>query len=160
MTYEEYLALTEPSAAILVAMNAEIGAVIRAEIAERRYKRKLITIQKRNGKAILREFRKAVRKEIEPFKRKVRAAWRGMKRRCTSPNTRSWKSYGGRGIQFNFLCFDQFFAEVGIPPTLTHSIDRINGDGHYQPGNVRWATPEEQLLNRRPRKRTACSAKA
>ena len=56
MTYEEYLALTEPSAAILVAMNAEIGAVIRAEIAERRYKRKLITIQKRNGKAILREF--------------------------------------------------------------------------------------------------------
>jgi hypothetical protein len=71
------------------------------------------------------------------------------KYRCINPLHHAWESYGGRGIKFLFDSFDQFFAELGRRPDgLT--LDRINNDGHYEPGNVRWATPKEQAANRRP----------
>jgi hypothetical protein len=71
--------------------------------------------------------------------------------RCTNPNNRKWKDYGGRGIRFLFDNFQQFLAEVGRRPSKQHSLDRYpNNDGHYEPGNVRWATRHEQSTNRRP----------
>lgn len=87
-------------------------------------------------------------------------AWSHMKDRCTNPNSQAWKDYGGRGIR---VCekwinsFEEFFACVGPRPSPKHSIDRWpNNDGHYEPGNVRWATKKEQLANRRTyRKRAA-----
>lgn len=72
------------------------------------------------------------------------------KRRCTDPHIIGYKDYGGRGVEFRFDSFGQFFAEVGHRPKGM-SIDRINNDGHYEPGNVRWATRSEQRLNQRPR---------
>jgi hypothetical protein len=73
--------------------------------------------------------------------------------RCTNSNDAAWKNYGGRGIEFRFTSFNQFFAELGPKPTPRHTLDRINNDGHYEPGNVRWATRKQQALNQRKRRR-------
>lgn len=70
------------------------------------------------------------------------------KNRCTNPNADNYKFYGGRGIEFRFDSFEQFYALLGERPDGT-TLDRIENDGHYEPGNVRWATPKDQANNRR-----------
>jgi hypothetical protein len=78
--------------------------------------------------------------------------WVGIKERCFNPKKRGFHVYGGRGIticdawKHDFLAF---FAYVGPRPSRSHSIDRKNVNGHYEPGNVRWATKKEQALNTR-----------
>ena len=76
-------------------------------------------------------------------------AYRSAKQRCTNPNDASWKHYGARGIKFLFTSFEQWFAELGPRPTPQHSVDRENVNGPYGPGNIRWATPQVQALNKR-----------
>jgi hypothetical protein len=71
------------------------------------------------------------------------------KSRCNNPNLPEYQYYGGRGIEFRFSSFPEFLESIGPRPSRRHSIDRINNDGHYEPGNVRWATQIEQLRNRR-----------
>jgi hypothetical protein len=72
------------------------------------------------------------------------------KYRCNNSKLAGWKHYGGRGIKFLFTSYEQFLAEVGRRPSPQHSLDRYpNNDGHYEPGNVRWATRREQLRNTR-----------
>ena len=70
------------------------------------------------------------------------------KSRCTNPNVKSWTDYGGRGIEFRFTSFEQFFAHIGPRPTPKHSVDRIENNGNYEVGNVRWATRSEQEKNK------------
>jgi hypothetical protein len=76
--------------------------------------------------------------------------FRGAMNRCSNPKIKNYAEYGGRGIKFLFTSFEQFLAEVGPKPSPRHSIDRINNDGNYEPGNIRWATRQEQIANRRP----------
>jgi hypothetical protein len=73
-----------------------------------------------------------------------------MVRRCTNPASDDWVRYGGRGITVcnRWLRFDNFFADMGPCPDNL-SLDRINNDGNYAPGNCRWTTFEQQMLNRR-----------
>ena len=78
-----------------------------------------------------------------------RTAYYNARARCNNRNTKYWKDYGGRGIQFLFTSFEQFFAEIGPRPTPQHSLDREDNDGNYAPGNVRWATKSEQQKNQR-----------
>jgi hypothetical protein len=80
--------------------------------------------------------------------------WAHMKSRCLSPSSHAYADYGGRGItvyQPWIGSFEAFLAYMGPKPTPEHSIDRIDNDGNYEPGNVRWATAFEQIHNRRPR---------
>ena len=80
--------------------------------------------------------------------------WSGMMTRCYNPRCRSFKDYGGRGIAVCERWHDvRLFVEdierlIGPKPT-ERSLDRINNEGHYKPGNVRWATAVEQGNNRR-----------
>ena len=86
--------------------------------------------------------------------------WKSMRQRCTNPNSRNFKNYGGRGIRVcdEWDSFDSFYDHVSQLPYFGEkgrSIDRINNDGNYEPGNVRWATTVEQEHNKR-RKVTKC----
>lgn len=80
-------------------------------------------------------------------------SWTHMIGRCENPKDKDYHHYGGRGIS---VCprwrhsFSAFLADVGPKPTPRHSIDRINNDGNYEPGNVQWATRSQQMRNRRP----------
>jgi hypothetical protein len=83
---------------------------------------------------------------------KLHARWLGMLARCCNPKHKAYPRYGGRGIQ---VCqrwresFVAFVEDMGFPPTEKHTLDRINNDGHYEPGNVRWATNKENCQNTR-----------
>lgn len=67
--------------------------------------------------------------------------------RCRNSRAIKYKWYGGRGIEFRYNDFVQFFEDVGLKPTTRHSLDRIDVDGHYEPGNVKWSTQKEQMRN-------------
>lgn len=78
-----------------------------------------------------------------------------MKMRCYNPENPKYPNYGGRGIN---VCdrwlnsFENFLEDMGEKPSEEYSIDRINNDGNYEPGNFRWATPVEQANNQRPKR--------
>lgn len=76
--------------------------------------------------------------------------WANMKSRCGNPLNPEYKNYGGRGITFcdRWKLFDNFLEDMGDKPANT-SIDRIDNDGNYEPHNCRWATLDQQLMNRR-----------
>jgi hypothetical protein len=83
------------------------------------------------------------------------STWNDMKQRCINPKHKAYNNYGGRGIK---VCdrwlesFENFLQDMGDRP-LGHSIDRINNDGNYESFNCRWATPIQQIKNRRPLKK-------
>jgi len=74
-----------------------------------------------------------------------------MKQRCGNPNAAGYANYGGRGIQVcdEWKKFKAFYRDMGDPPTIGHTIDRIDNDAGYFNGNCRWADAETQSSNRR-----------
>lgn len=80
------------------------------------------------------------------------AAWKRARNRCNNPRNRAYKDYGGRGIKFLFPDFAAWLAELGLRPSPELTVGRINNNGNYESGNVRWETDLEQNRNRRPLK--------
>ena len=82
-------------------------------------------------------------------------AWKGMINRCENPRSRNYDRWGGRGIK---ICpqwrnsFARFFRDMGAKPSPLLSLDRIDNNGNYEPGNCRWATAKQQANNQRKRK--------
>lgn len=76
--------------------------------------------------------------------------WGGMLNRCTNSNDPKYRYYGGRGIKVceRWLKFENFLSDMGFPPDDL-SLDRIDTDGDYRKENCRWATKQEQAINRR-----------
>ncbi len=77
--------------------------------------------------------------------------WRAMRSRCENERCAAFSRYGGAGITVDarWKEFAQFLADVGPAPSPKHSLDRIDNKRGYTPDNVRWATPKEQMQNRR-----------
>ncbi len=77
-------------------------------------------------------------------------SWASMLDRCTNPNAANWNRYGGRGIKIvdAWQDFAVFLADVGERPE-GKTLDRIDNNGNYEPGNCRWATVQENNQNRK-----------
>lgn len=90
-------------------------------------------------------------------------AYRSMLQRCSDPNRSDYHRYGERGITVcqrwkesfqNF--YDDLISSIGLRPSPKHSIDRIDNDGNYEPGNLKWSTKQEQANNRRSNSSITC----
>ncbi len=85
-------------------------------------------------------------------------SWLGMRQRCWNPRHAHYPDYGGRGITITerWWTFRGFLADMGERPEGA-TLDRLDGDGPYAPGNCRWATASAQNRNRRPQRLQHCS---
>lgn len=92
-----------------------------------------------------------MRSVMKPWERELVNTLRGAIQRCHNPKNAGYRHYGGRGITVHEAWranVRAFVKHVGRKPTEFHSLDRIDNDGNYEPGNVRWATGKEQGSNR------------
>jgi hypothetical protein len=78
--------------------------------------------------------------------------WQAMKQRCLNPGDARFKDYGGRGVR---VCgrwrasYTAFLSDMGLPPSMSHQIDRSDNDGNYEPSNCAWVDREENNRNKR-----------
>ncbi|PWT76402.1 MAG: hypothetical protein C5B59_06665 [Bacteroidetes bacterium] len=82
-----------------------------------------------------------------PMLRELYVIYKLAKRRCQKVDDKDFSRYGGRGIEFRFESFSDFVSATGYRPSKKHTLDRINNNGHYEKGNLKWSTRREQMGN-------------
>jgi hypothetical protein len=92
-----------------------------------------------------------MRKSRGPIPDKAYRSWSAMKTRCKNGRIINAKDYSGRGISFqpSWEKFENFLEDMGLPPSMKHSLDRIDNDKGYSKENCRWADAFQQAQNRR-----------
>lgn len=94
---------------------------------------------------------------------RIYSIWRGMKRRCHDPKNIGFEYYGSKGIE---VCkkwrhsFENFYSDMGDPPSENHTIERKNNNLGYCKSNCTWATPKQQALNRCTNRRIEIDGKS
>jgi hypothetical protein len=104
-----------------------------------------LTANLRNGKC------KIPIEELD-YKHKLFKTFNSIIQRCYNKNHKHYKYYGGRGIKMSgefFYSFKAFIEYMGEKPGHKYTIDRIDNDGNYERGNLRWATKRQQAMNRK-----------
>jgi hypothetical protein len=95
---------------------------------------------------------------IDKERKQLYYIYHDAKRRCLNPNHQRFYDYGGRGIQFKFESFEEWLEEIGPRPTGFEQ-DRIDNNGHYEKGNVRWVDFATQQKNKRVYKNNTSGVK-
>jgi hypothetical protein len=105
--------------------------------------------------------RNAAKTKVDWSDSPLYSLWSGIKQRCGNPRNRSFSNYGGRGV----VMFPEWSADFGSfrdwvnsnlgPRPQGQTLDRIDNDGNYEPGNLRWATGVAQSANARPKRRNS-----
>lgn len=97
----------------------------------------------------------AMSHDSTPEMRATYASWRNMRDRCHRRTHRRFRDYGGRGIKVcrRWNRFENFLADMGVKPSLAHTIERKENDGNYEPRNCCWLKKGLQASNRRSRYR-------
>ncbi len=91
--------------------------------------------------------------------KKIENAFYHAKARCNDSNHPRYSDWGGRGIQFRFSKLSDFISVVGVPIERSVILDRINNNGHYEVGNLRWTTISTSSLNKRIAKNNTSGSK-
>jgi hypothetical protein len=116
----------------------------------------LIDITRVDAEAEVVEASDTEKVEAPNYKHPLRGSWAAMRQRCNNPNHHRYHVYGERGISVfsawdhrdGFTAFRDWVEEtLGPRPSDQHTLDRVNNDGDYEPGNLRWATSLEQNRN-------------
>ncbi len=93
--------------------------------------------------------KRATHGEASPNRSSEYRAYCNAKARCCNPQDEHWHNYGERGIEFRFVSYEQFLVHIGRKPTARHSLERIDNNGHYEVGNVKWDISKNQNRNQR-----------
>lgn len=96
------------------------------------------------------EVESATRRHAEHPNKREYKSWVQMRQRCKNQNTTGYENYGGRGISVDpkWESFETFLTDMGPRPS-NHSLERVDVNGNYGPGNCVWATTEQQANNKR-----------
>ena len=87
--------------------------------------------------------------QADSLRKKAYDAFHNAKQRCNNEKNPAYPSYGKLGVKVIFTSFDQFLDHIGLPPNETAQLDRIDPCGNYEIGNVRWASPSIQAVNKK-----------